>query len=93
LRGIGGLLGTDVLFLAGFALIVVGVLIVVLALLLVSVRSAGKGKVRGGGAVIIGPVPIVFGTDKKSLKTILLLSIVLTALALVVFIVNYLLAR
>ena len=86
-------MGTDVLFLAGFALIVVGVLIVVLALLLVAVRSAGKGKVRGGGAVIIGPVPIVFGTDKKSLKTILLLSIVLTALALVVFVVNYLLAR
>lgn len=86
-------MGTDVLFLAGFALIVVGVLIVVLALLLVSVRSAGKGKVRGGGAVIIGPVPIVFGTDKKSLKTILLLSIALTALALVVFVVNYLLAR
>ena len=87
------MLGTDVLFLAGFALIVVGVLIVILALLLVSVRSAGKGKVRGGGAVIIGPVPIVFGTDKKSLKTILLLAIVLTALALVVFVVNYLLAR
>jgi uncharacterized protein (TIGR00304 family) len=87
------MLGTDVLFLAGFALIVVGVLIVILALLLVSVRSAGKGKVRGGGAVIIGPVPIVFGTDKKSLKTVLLLSIVLTALALVAFIVNYLLAR
>ena len=86
-------MGTDVLFLAGFALIVVGVLIVILALLLVSVRSAGKGKVRGGGAVIIGPVPIVFGTDKKSLKTILLLAIVLTALALVVFVVNYLLAR
>lgn len=86
-------MGTDVLFLAGFALIVVGVLIVVLALLLVSVRSAGKSKVRGGGAVIIGPVPIVFGTDKRSLKTVLLLSIVLTALALVVFVVNYLLAR
>ena len=86
-------MGTDVLFFAGFALIVVGILIVFLALLLVSVRSAGKGKVRGGGAVIIGPVPIVFGTDKKSLKTILLLSIVLTALVLVVFVVNYLLAR
>lgn len=87
------MLGTDGLYLAGFALIFVGVLIVILAILLVSVRSAGKAKVRGGGVVIIGPIPIVFGTDRKSLKTILLLSIALTALALVVFVVNYLLAR
>jgi len=75
----------------GVALILVGVFIIAIVIFLLSVKSAGKGKVRGGGAVIIGPVPIIFGTDRKSLKTVLLLSIVLTILLIVVMVVYYLL--
>jgi uncharacterized protein (TIGR00304 family) len=85
------LTGTELLSTAGTVLIFIGVLIVIVAVLLISVRSAGKGKVKAGGAVIIGPIPIIFGTDKKSLKTVMGLSIVLTALLLAVLIVNYLL--
>lgn len=83
----------EILSFAGIALIFIGVLIVALAALLRASRSDTKGKVRGGGAIIIGPVPIVFGTDKKTVKTVLVLSIVLMALVLAVTIVNYLLAR
>lgn len=83
----------EILYTAGFALILVGIGILALAILLLSIKSVGKSKVKGGGAVIIGPVPIIFGTDKKSLKTILLLSIALTVLLFVVFIVEYLLLR
>ncbi len=83
----------EILYSTGFALILIGVGILALAILLLSIRSAGKGKVKGGGAVIIGPVPIIFGTDKKSLKTFLVLSIALTVLLLVVFIVEYFLLR
>jgi uncharacterized protein (TIGR00304 family) len=80
-----------ILYLAGIALIFIGIIIIIAAVLFLSVRSAGKGRVRGGGAVIIGPIPIIFGTDRKSLKTILLLSIALTILLIVVMIINYLL--
>lgn len=83
-------------FVVGLALIFVGILIIVLAVLLLSVRSAnkqGKGKVSAGGVVIIGPIPIIFGTDKKALKTVLLLSLSLTILLLVVIVVYYLLLR
>ena len=66
LFNIGLLLG-----LAGFALAIVGIFVAIL-------RSArGKGKVRGGGVVMIGPVPIVFGTDKESARILMLLGIVL----------------
>jgi uncharacterized protein (TIGR00304 family) len=82
-----------VLFAVGMALIFVGILIIVLAVLLLSVLGAKKGKIRGGGAVIIGPVPIIFGTDKKSLKTVLLLSLALTILLVVAMVVYYLLLR
>jgi uncharacterized protein (TIGR00304 family) len=83
-------------FAVGLALIFVGILMIVLAVLRLSVRSAKKqetGKVSAGGAVIIGPIPIIFGTDKKALKTVLLLSLSLTILLLVVMVVYYLLLR
>jgi uncharacterized protein (TIGR00304 family) len=81
------------LYAVGIALIFVGVLIIVVAVILLSVSGAKKGKVKGGGAIIIGPIPIVFGTDEKSLKTVLLLSLALTVLLVVVMILYYLLLR
>ena len=80
---------TGVLYSVGVVLILAGVLIIVLAVITLSVRSAGKSKVRGGGAVIIGPIPIIFGTDTKSLRTVLLLSLALTILLLVAMVVRY----
>lgn len=68
----------------GVSLILLGfVLFLVAVLLLVFSGVKGKSKVKGAGAVIIGPIPIVFGTDKESLKIILVLSIVLVAMLLV----------
>ena len=81
-----------VLYALGVALIFVGIMVIVAAVLL-SVLDGGKGKVEGGGEVIIGPVPIVFGTDKKSLKTVLLLSLVLTVMFVVAMVLYYLLLR
>ncbi len=81
------------LYALGIVLVFVGVLIIVVAVILLSISGAKKGKVKGGGAIIIGPIPIIFGTDKKSLKTIVLLSLALTVLLVVVTILSYLLLR
>ena len=81
------------LYALGVALIFVGVIVIVVAAVLLSVSGAGKGKVKGGGVIIIGPVPIIFGTDKKSLKTVLLLSLALTVMLVVAIIVYHLLLR
>ena len=78
----------------GVALISAGILVILAAIFLLFISSAkGEGKVRGGGAIIIGPIPIVFGTDKKSLKTILLLSLLLTILLIVATLMIYFLQR
>ena len=66
LFNIGLLLG-----LAGFALAIVAIFVAILK------SARGTGKVRGGGVVMIGPVPIVFGTDKESARILILLGIVL----------------
>jgi uncharacterized protein (TIGR00304 family) len=81
------------LYALGIALVFVGVLIIIVAVILLSVSGARKGKVKGGGAIIVGSVPIIFGTDEKSLKTVLLLSLALTVLLVVAMVVYYLLLR
>lgn len=89
------------LWAVGLALVFVGVLIMWLAVLLMFFlrskteddRKESKVEVRGGGAIIIGPIPIIFGTDRKSLKTILLLSITLTILLIILAVVIYFISR
>jgi uncharacterized protein (TIGR00304 family) len=81
------------LYALGIALVFVGVLVIIVAVILLSISGAKKGKVKGGGAIIIGPIPIIFGTDKKSLKTVLLLSLALTVMLVVAMVVYYLLLR
>ncbi len=78
----------------GIALIFTGMFIIIIAailLLLMSVR--GKEKVRGGGVIIIGPFPIIFGTDKESVKTVLLLSLTVTILLVIITVILYLLSK
>ncbi len=84
---------SSVLYALGVALIFVGVLVIVIAVILLSVSGGKKGEIKGSGAVLIGPVPIIFGTDKKSLKTVLLLSLALTVMLVVAMVVYYLLLR
>ena len=81
------------LYTLGIALVLAGLLIIIVAFILLSISSAKKGKVKGGGAIIIGPVPIIFGTDRQSLKSILLLSLTLTAMLVGAIILYYLLLK
>jgi uncharacterized protein (TIGR00304 family) len=78
----------------GIALIFTGMVVILVAILLLFLSSVRtEGKVRGGGAIIIGPFPIIFGTDKKSIKTVLLLSIALTILLVTVIVLFHLFFR
>jgi uncharacterized protein (TIGR00304 family) len=72
-------------------LVVVGVAIIVIAIILASTRGGikGKGKVRGAGVIMIGPIPIVFGTDKKSVKAVLALALGLTIVMLISMLLYY----
>lgn len=75
----------------GSTLVFVGFAIVIIAIILLFLKNAKseKGKVKGGGVVIIGPIPIIFGTDKESVKIILVLSIILMILVLVWIVIYY----
>ena len=83
----------SVFYALGTALIVVGIIVIVAAIIIVSKSGAKKGKVRGAGVIMIGPVPIVFGTDKKSVKAVLALALALAIVVLIIIVLNYWLLR
>jgi uncharacterized protein (TIGR00304 family) len=70
------------LYLLGTILVLIGAFILILATILMATLRKKKGQAKVAGVIIIGPVQIIFGTDKKSIKTILILSIVLLAFLL-----------
>ena len=77
----------------GIALVVVGVIVIILALILASSRRSEKDKAEVAGIVMIGPIPIIFGTDKKSIKEVLVLAFAVTVALIIATILYYLLLR
>ena len=76
-------LADNLIFLIGLLLALAGFAVAILAFIFAILRSArGAGQVRGGGVVMIGPVPIVFGTDKQSARMLVLLGIILMTVLL-----------
>ena len=72
-------LADTLLFNIGLLIVLAGFAIGILTVIVAIVRSAsGTGQARGGGVIMIGPVPIVFGTDKQSARILIILGIVLT---------------
>jgi uncharacterized protein (TIGR00304 family) len=68
----------------GMVIIIAGFLVVFVATLLsarASDRGGGEGereaRVRGGGVVMIGPIPIIFGSDAKWASIAVVLAILL----------------
>ncbi len=82
-----------VFYSVGIALVIVGIVVIVAAIIVASMGGVKKGKVRGAGVIMIGPIPIIFGTDKKSVKTVLALALALTIVVLIIIILNYWLLR
>jgi len=67
----------------GLILIFSGFIVAFLSVLLLFLRGIhAQEKSRGGGLIMIGPIPIIFGTDKESVKILLILSVVLMILVL-----------
>jgi uncharacterized protein (TIGR00304 family) len=95
-----------VLYTVGFALIVAGIAVIGAAMIYASrsgVRheveeegedeSKRKSETHAAGVIMIGPIPIIFGTDKKALKPVLILALALTIMALITFLVYNWLVR
>lgn len=61
-----------------FLLLIFGVLLLVLGIILLLSSLSRGGKIRGGGIVLIGPFPILFGEKTPTLIAVLLLALFLS---------------
>jgi uncharacterized membrane protein len=89
----GLVLDARLLYNLGIIIIFLGVIIILVAFVLLFLSIVKGRRMKGGGALIIGPFPIVFGSDRESVKAVLWLSITLTLLLFVIFILLYILGR
>ncbi len=68
---------SDQLVTIGFAIVMIGIIILLVGF--VSQTKTGKTKIEGGGIVFIGPFPIIGGaTSKQAFYILLAASVVLT---------------
>ncbi|AGF96227.1 MULTISPECIES: TIGR00304 family membrane protein [Methanosarcina] len=44
-----------------------------------------RPEIKGGGVIMLGPIPIIFGSDKESASTAIILAIILMVLSLLIF--------
>ena len=72
----------------GFLLVFIGILVILAGMFSMAYQAwkmggmeKPEGGVRGGGVVMIGPIPIIFGTDIGALKLVMILAIVLMVIA------------
>ncbi|WP_406656615.1 DUF131 domain-containing protein [Methanolobus sp. ZRKC2] len=78
-------------------LISVGMLLIMLGFLFIILGSMGSmlgnrendessgAEVKGSGLIMIGPIPIIFGSDNKSAQTLIILAIALMVIYFIVF--------
>ena len=81
------------LLMIGFMLIITGIIMIIMGYLAESSarrprypgEESESPKVSGGGVVIIGPIPIIFGSDKKAAMVAAAIGAALTVIALITF--------
>ena len=77
---------TQLLIPIGMMLIFIGFLIIIIDLIMhYGMRGGTESRVRGGGVVIVGPVPIVFGSDKKMAVIAAIIGAVLTLITVLTY--------
>ncbi|MHC1600325.1 MAG: TIGR00304 family membrane protein [Candidatus Methanospirareceae archaeon] len=79
----------------GFLIVLIGILVILAGVLSIAYQSWKTGcvekpeeGVRGGGVIMIGPIPIIFGTDVGALKIVMILAIVLMAIAVILMLLS-----
>ncbi len=77
----------------GFLLVFIGVLVIFAGMFSTAYQTWKTGEtdkpaVRGGGIIMIGPIPILFGTDIGALKIVMILAIVLMSIAVFIFLLQ-----
>ena len=80
---------TDLTFVVGMSLTIIGIILAFLAMVMMLLPGEA-GAPREAGILLIGPLPIIFGTDRQSVKLLVILAIVLMLIVSALTILPYL---
>jgi uncharacterized protein (TIGR00304 family) len=65
-------------------LLLLGMVLVIIGILLIAFSSLSTTQVKSGGVVVVGPFPIVFGSDKDMLIIAIVGAIILMAIGFLI---------
>ncbi len=86
------MLDTTLVFM-GIMLIVLGAILVALSLIMKTLSSEGTGKpkggISGGGAIIIGPIPIIFGSSGRAVLIASIIAAIITLILTLLYLKSY----
>ena len=67
----------------GLTMVIIGFILAFIAVIVSAFKARnGTNRTRGGGVLLIGPIPIIFGTDRESVRILVILAIVLMVIVL-----------
>ena len=73
------------IILIGFAVVIIGILIIFIGSALQSSSSSSKTEVHTSGVILIGPIPIIFGNDKGLVLIAVIIAVILMILSYILF--------
>ena len=73
------------IILAGFAVVILGVLMIFIGTALQSSSGSSKTEIHTGGVIMIGPIPIIFGNDRGLVVMGVIFAVVLMIIYFILF--------
>lgn len=80
------MLNSNTLILTGIVVLLIGMILIFIGTALqITSKSGETGEFKAGGVIMIGPIPIIFGTDKGMATTAVILAIILMVVSYILF--------
>jgi uncharacterized protein (TIGR00304 family) len=79
------LVNYDSIILLGFAVVILGILLIFIGTALQSSSNDSKTEIHTGGVILIGPIPIIFGNDRGLVLFGVIFAIILMILSYFIF--------
>jgi len=65
-------------------LLLLGIVLIIIGIVLITLSSISSAQVKSGGVVVIGPLPIIFGSDKDAIIIAVIGAIILMAIGFLI---------
>ncbi len=65
-------------------LLLLGIVLIIIGIVLITLSSISSAQIKSGGVVVIGPLPIVFGSDKDMITIAVIGAIIVMAIGFLI---------